>query len=120
MVSLFRNDDKDGYITVAAGREPHVNLFEMQGKTAGVAFVLKDIEIGLVEDPDSAPRWTGQQLRHSNRQPGKFECSGQTRTSLFQPNSGMPRYLGYFYDDGDTVLFDKNCRRLESIANSIR
>lgn len=120
VVSLFRNDDKYGYITVAAGREPRVNLFEMQGKTQGVALVLKDIKICLVEGADSAPSWTGQQLRHSSRQPGKFECSGQTRTSLFQPYSGMPRDLGYFYEDGDTVLFDKSRRRLERIANSIR
>ena len=120
VVSLYRNDDKFGYITVAAGREPKVNLFEMQGKNEGVALVLKDIRICLVEGADRAPRWSGQQLRHSNREPGKFECSGQTRTSLFQPYSGMPRNLGYYYEDGDTVLFDKDRRRLERIANQLR
>lgn len=120
VVSLYRNDDKYGFITVAAGREPKVNLFEMQGKNDGVALVLKDIRICLVEGADQAPRWTGQQLRHSNREPGKFECSGQTGTSLFQPYSGMPRNLGYYYEDGDTVLFDKDRLRLERIANQLR
>lgn len=120
VVSLYRNDNKYGFITVAAGREPRVNLFEMDGQTDGVALVLKDIWICLVEGADRAPRWTDQQLRHSEQQPGKFECSGQSRTSLFQPYSGMPRNLGYYYEDGDTVLFDKSRRRLERIANSIR
>jgi hypothetical protein len=116
VVSLYRNDNKYGYITVAAGREPRVNLFEVEGKNKGVALVLKDIRICLVEGADRAPRWTGQQLQHSNREPGKFEGSGQTRTSLFQPYSWMPRNLGYYYEDGDTVLFDKDRRRLERIA----
>lgn len=120
VVSLYRDGGKYGYITVAVGREPRVNLFEMEGETDGVALVLKDIRICLVEGADRAPQWTGQQLRHSNRQPGKFECSGQTRTSLFQPYSGMPRNLGYYYEDGDTVLFDQSLQRLERIADSIR
>jgi hypothetical protein len=120
VVSLYRNDNKYGYITVAAGREPRVNLFEVEGKNKGVALVLKDIRICLVEGADRAPRWTGQQLQHSNREPGKFECSGQTRTSLFQPYSGMPRNLGYYYEDGDTVLFDEDRRRLERIAKQLR
>lgn len=120
VVSLNRNDNKYGYITGAAGREPRVNLFEVEGKNKGVALVLEDIRICLVEGADRAPRWTGLQLQHSNREPGKFECSGQTRTSLFQPYSGMPRNLGYYYEDGDTLLFDKDRRRLERIAKQLR
>ena len=120
VVSLYRNNDKYGFITVAAGREPKLNMFELRGENKGVALVLKNIKICLVEGADQAPRWSGNQLRHSKRQPGKFECSGQTRGSLFQPQSGMPAQLGYYYEDGDTVLFDKSRRRLERIALQIR
>ncbi len=120
VVSLYRNASKHGYITVAAGREPKLNLFELKGQKRGTALVLKDIKICIVEGADRAPSWSGSQLNHSKSQPGRFECSGQTRGSLFQPHSGMPAGLGYYYQDGDAVLFDKNRKRLERIANLLR
>jgi len=49
-------------------------------------------------------------------QPGKFECSGSTRTSLFQAYSGMPGRLGIYFESGDTVLYDSDRQRLERIA----
>jgi len=117
LLQLYRANDSWGFVSISTGYSPVVNLFEVfNGDKTNYALVLKDVKICLVEGADKAPQWQGTQLRHSTRQPGKFECSGQTRGSLFQPYSGMPSALGIYFESGDTVLYDSDRQRLERIA----
>lgn len=117
LLQLYSGNNSWGFVSVSTGFSPIINLFEVfNGEQTNYALVLKDVKICLVEGADRAPQWSGSQLRHSTRQPGKFECSGQTRGSLFQPYSGMPGALGIYFESGDTVLYDSNRQRLERIA----
>ena len=121
LVSFYQSETgRYGYISVSSGRSPKINLFELEGRERGYALVLKGIKVCLVEGAKEPPKWTGKQLRHSRKGPGNFECSGSTRTSFFQPYSGMPGRLGYYFEDGDTVLYDADKRRLERIARLIK
>jgi len=118
LLQLYNASNNWGFISVSTGFSPIINLFEVfNGEQTNFALVLKDVKICLVEGADRAPEWQGTQLRHSTRQPGKFECSGQTRGSLFQPYSGMPGALGVYFESGDTVLYDSSRQRLERIAS---
>lgn len=118
LLQLYNASNNWGFISVSTGFSPIINLFEVfNGERTNFALVLKDVKICLVEGADRAPEWQGTQLRHSTRQPGKFECSGQTRGSLFQPYSGMPGALGVYFESGDTVLYDSSRQRLERIAS---
>lgn len=117
LLQLYSANNSWGFVSISTGYSPVVNLFEVfNGDETNYALVLKDVKICLVEGADKAPQWQGTQLRHSTRQPGKFECSGQTRGSLFQPYSGMPGALGIYFESGDTVLYDSDRQRLERIA----
>lgn len=117
LVKLYQSASEWGFVSISTGYSPVINLFEIfDGETDRYALVIKDAKICLVEGADRAPQWNGAQLRHSTVQPGKFECSGNTRTSLFQPYSGMPNRLGIYFESGDTVLYDSNRQRLERIA----
>lgn len=117
LLQLFTTGSSWGFISVSTGYTPIANLFELfDGEKSNFALVLKDVKICLVEGADRAPQWSGTQLRHSSVQPGKFECSGNTRTSLYQPYSGMPGRLGIYFESGDTVLYDSDRERLERIA----
>ncbi len=117
LLQLYESDNNWGFVSVSTGYSPIVNLFELfDGATTNYALVLKDVKICMVEGADRAPKWNGTQLLHSKIRPGKFECSGNTRTSLFQPYSGMPGRLGIYFESGDTVLYDSDRQRLERIA----
>lgn len=117
LLQLYQSDNNWGFVSVSTGYSPIVNMFELfDGQKTNYALVLKDVKICIVEGADRAPKWNGTQLLHSKVQPGKFECSGSTRTSLFQPYSGMPGRLGIYFESGDTVLYDSDRQRLERIA----
>ena len=117
LLQLYKSDTSWGFVSVSTGYSPIVNMFELfDGHKTNYALVLKDVKICMVEGADRAPKWNGTQLLHSKVQPGKFECSGSTRTSLFQAGSGMPGRLGIYFESGDTVLYDSDRQRLERIA----
>jgi len=117
LLKLFQSGRQWGFISVSTGYSPLINLFEVfDGSQTNYALVLKGVKICLVEGADRAPEWSGEQLRHSTLQPGNFECSASTRTSLFQPYSGIPNRLGIYFESGDTVLYDSDRQRLERIA----
>jgi len=117
LLQLYQSGTGWGFISVSTGYQPVVNMFEViDGEQTRYALVLKEVKICLVEGADRAPQWQGVSLRHSVRRPGNFECSGQTRGSLFRPGSGMPGRLGVYFESGDTVLYDANPQRLERIA----
>ena len=117
LLQLYKSDNSWGFVSVSTGYSPIVNMFELfDGHKTNYALVLKDVKICMVEGADRAPKWNGTQLLHSKVQPGKFECSGSTRASLFQPYSGMPGRLGIYFESGDTVLYDSDRQRLERIA----
>ncbi len=117
LLQLYTSGNRWGFITVSTGYSPIANLFEVfDGEQSNYALVLKDVKICLVEGADRAPQWSGSKLRHSAVQPGKFECSGSTRSSLYQPYSGMPGRLGIYFESGDTVLYDASRERLERIG----
>ena len=117
LLQLYKSDNSWGFVSVSTGYSPIVNMFELfDGHKTNYALVLKDVKICMVEGADRAPKWNGTQLLHSKVQPGKFECSGSTRTSLFQAYSGMPGRLGIYFESGDTVLYDSDRQRLERIA----
>jgi len=121
LVSFYQSQTGQyGYISVSSGRAPKLNLFELDGHELGYALVLKDMKVCLVEGAHEPPKWTGDKLRHSRKGPGNFECSGSTRTSFFQPYSGIPGRLGFYFEDGDTVLYDSDKQRLERIAQLIQ
>ena len=117
LLQLYKSDNSWGFVSVSTGYSPIVNMFELfDGHKTNYALVLKDVKICMVEGADRAPKWNGTQLLHSKVQPGKFECSGSTRASLFQPYSGMPGRLGIYFESGDTVLYDSDRQRLKRIA----
>lgn len=117
LLQLYQSGAGWGFISVSTGYQPVVNMFEViDGEQTRYALVLKEVKICLVAGADRAPQWQGVSLRHSVRRPGNFECSGQTRGSLFRSDSGMPVRLGVYFESGDTVLYDANPQRLERIA----
>ena len=79
--------------------------------------MLKRVRICLNTGADRAPVWQGNRWLFSSTQPGRFECSGQTKGSLFQLGSGLPGVLGPYAEAGDTVLYARDWSTLQQIAS---
>jgi len=120
-VSLY--DAENGrwaLVTAAVGSNAVMNAFDVVHKgEQGYALVLKRVRFCLVEGADQPPLWGGQGWLFSHTRPGRFECSGQTNGSLFQPYSGMPGALGVYFESGDTVLFDRRWPVLKQLAGQL-
>ncbi|MBP0049264.1 hypothetical protein H9C73_11000 [Marinobacterium sp. AK62] len=116
-LAIYRSQRDWGSVSVTAGRGSIMNAFRVQGGGRdGYALVLKQVRICLNADADNAPYWQSGRWVFSPSRPGRFECSGRTRGSLFQKGSGLPGLLGPYAEDGDTVLFDTDWTRLQQIA----
>lgn len=121
MLALFSNSGgRWGFVSVSVGQGSVMNLFQVQhrGET-GYALVLKRARICFNTGADQPPRWQGRSWSYS-RQPGQFECSGQTRGSLFQLGSGLPGALGPYAESGDTVLYSRDRQPLQQIASLLK
>lgn len=107
-------------VTAAVGSRALMHAFNVVNKgEQGYALVLKRVRLCLVEGADQPPLWGGQGWRFSQTRPGRFECSGQTNGSLFQPYSGMPGALGVYFETGDTVLYDRRWGILHQLASQL-
>lgn len=118
LMQLYQSGTAWGFVSISMATNPVLNAFELtdQQGSKSYALVLRNARICLDAGAARPPFWGGQSWIHSTVNPGKFECSGQTRGSLYQPNSGMPGRLGYYFASGDTVLYDKQQSRLQNIA----
>ncbi len=118
-LQLFQKENRWGFVSVVTGRNPIMNGFELTDEKGGksYALVLKNAKICLVAGAARAPFWGGSSWVHSTVNPGKFECSGQTRGSMFTPYSGMPGRLGVYFMSGDTVLYENSRENILNLAD---
>jgi len=121
MLALFRQQEGHwGFVSVNVAQRGVINLFELQHQNArGYALVLKRARICLNAGANRPPRWNGRGWDYS-LQSGRFECSGQTNGSLFQPGSGLPGALGPYAEAGDTVLYSRDRQSLQQIASLLK
>jgi len=118
LLVTYHNDRSWGSLSVTAGQGSIINAFRIQREgEQGYALVLKRVRICLNAGADRAPVWQGNRWLFSSTQPGRFECSGQTKGSLFQLGSGLPGVLGPYAEAGDTVLYDRDWSTLQQIAS---
>jgi hypothetical protein len=104
-------------VTLTAAPGAVMNAFDVvRNGQPGHALVLKNMRICLVEGADQPPVWGGTGWAFSKTGPGRFECSGQTNGSLYQPYSGMPGMMGVYAEAGDTVLYGERWPLLREIA----
>ncbi len=104
-------------VTLTAAPGAVMNAFDvLRNGQPGHALVLKNMRICLVEGADQPPVWGGTGWAFSKTGPGRFECSGQTNGSLYQPYSGMPGMMGVYAEAGDTVLYGERWPLLREIA----
>lgn len=118
LMQLYKAQDSWGFVSIVGGNQSIMNAFEL---TAGdgqksYALVLRGVRICLMAGADRAPFWGGASWVHSTINPGKFECSAQTRGSLYTPYSGMPGRLGIYFMTGDTVLYDTSFQTIQRLA----
>jgi len=107
-------------VTLSASPGAVMNAFDVvRNGQPGYALVLKQARICLVEGADQLPVWGGTGWAFSKTGPGRFECSGQTNGSLYQPYSGMPGLMGVYAESGDTVLYGESWPRLKAIASGL-
>lgn len=122
-VVLFRHLDNAkrwAMVTLSVSPGAVVNAFDVVRRgQPGYALVLKNARICLVEGADNPPVWGGNGWAFSQTGPGRFECSGQTKGSLYQPYSGMPGLMGVYAESGDTVLYGERWPVLRDIATGI-
>lgn len=119
VVVTMRNLDERRWSLVTLSVSPGavMNAFDVvRNGRPGYALVLKNARICLVEGADQPPVWGGTGWAFSKTGPGRFECSGQTNGSLYQPYSGMPGLMGVYAESGDTVLYGESWPRLKEIA----
>ncbi|WP_432697564.1 hypothetical protein ACQUQP_04220 [Marinobacterium sp. YM272] len=120
---LFRHlDDPNRWsmITLSVTPGAVMNAFDVVRRgQPGYALVLKNARICLVEGADNPPVWGGNGWAFSKTGPGRFECSGQTKGSLYQPYSGMPGMMGVYAESGDTVLYGERWPLLRDIATGM-
>ncbi len=118
LLVTYRNDQGWGSLSVTAGQGSLMNAFRVQRDgEQGYALVLKRVRICLNTGADQAPSWQGNRWAFSQTRPGRFECSAQTRGSLFQLGSGLPGGLGPYAESGDTVLYARDWSTLQQIAS---
>lgn len=120
LMMLYRQGNNWGSLAVTAAQGSIMNAFRVQreGETA-YALVFKRVRICLNAGADQPPRWQGGRWMFSQTRPGHFECSGQTRGSLFQLGSGLPGLLGPYVEAGDTVLYGRNWNELRTLATRL-
>ncbi|SEG87299.1 hypothetical protein [Marinobacterium lutimaris] len=122
-VILFRAlDDTQRWAMVTLSVQPGavMNAFDVvRNGQPGYALVLKNARICTVEGADNPPVWGGSGWAFSQTGPGRFECSGQTKGSLYQSYSGMPGMMGAYAESGDTVLYDERWPLLQAVANGM-
>lgn len=118
LMLLYRQGDVWGSLAVTAGRGSILNAFRIERNgTAEYALVLKRFRICLNAGADGAPQWHHGRWEFSSTRPGRFECSGRTNGSLFQPGSQIPGVLGPYAEDGDTVLYSRDWDTLGHLAS---
>ncbi len=118
LLVTYHNEQQWGSLAITAGQGSIINAFRVQrGDERGYALVLKRVRICLNTGADEAPSWQGTRWAFSPIQPGRFECSGQTKGSLFQLGSGLPGVLGPYAESGDTVLYALDWSTLQQIAS---
>ncbi|MDF2182316.1 hypothetical protein [Neptuniibacter sp. CAU 1671] len=110
-----------GYITTSATQSSVANAFQMENTPQGTlyALVIKQARICLTTQASGAPTWNGHKLVFAS-QPGFFECTGMTNSSLFQPGSSIPAMLGPYYGDGDTVLVFRDFATLNRVMSALK
>ena len=122
LVQVYRQNSGEswGYITTSATQGSVANAFQMENTPQGTlyALVLKQARICLATQASGAPAWNGHKLVFAS-QPGFFECTGMTNSSLFQPGSSIPAMLGPYYGDGDTVLVFKDFATLNRVMSAL-
>lgn len=122
VVTMRSRDTGERWAFVTASVAPGavMNAFNVvRDGEPGYALVLKRVRFCLVEGADQPPVWGGHGWAFSHTRPGRFECSGQTRGSLYQAYSGMPGLLGDYFQSGDTVLYDRHWGILLQIASNL-
>lgn len=118
LLVAYRDGERWGSVAVSAGRDSLVNAFRVRHRDEeGYALVLRRVRICLNTGADRAPQWQGSRWQFSPQQPGRFECSGQTNGSLFQPGSGLPGLLGPYVEAGDSVLYARDRASLHQLAS---
>lgn len=118
LMVTYHSDQDWGSLAVTAGQGSIMNAFRVQRDgEQGYALVLKRVRICLNTGADRAPSWQGGRWEFSSFKPGRFECSGQTKGSLFQLGSGLPGVLGPYAEAGDTVLYARDWSTLQQIAS---
>lgn len=118
LLVTYHNDQGWGSLSVTAGQGSIMNAFRVRrDDELGYALVFKRVRICLNTGADQAPSWQGNRWAFSRTRPGRFECSGQTRGSLFQLGSGLPGVLGPYAESGDTVLYARDWSTLQQIAS---
>lgn len=123
MVMMQHQQQAERWAMVSLSTTPGsvMNAFEVvRNGQPGYALVLKNTRICLVEGADQPPAWSDTGWRFSPTGAGRFECSGQTRGSLYQAYSGMPGLMGVYAEDGDTVLYAERWAPLRDIAAGLR
>ncbi|MBS98110.1 MAG: hypothetical protein CMI01_05485 [Oceanospirillaceae bacterium] len=123
MIVLMQHQNQPTWamVTFSVPAGAIMNAFDVQrnGQDA-YALVLKNARFCLVTGAGQPPVWGGSGWAFDKQQPGRFECSGQTRGSLYQSYSGMPGLLGVYAEDGDTVLFAERWSELQQIASGLK
>ncbi len=120
LMVLYRQGNSWGSLAVTAAQGSIMNAFRIQrGTNTDYALVFKRVRICLNAGADQAPRWQGGRWVFSPTGPGHFECSGQTRGSLFQLGSGLPGLLGPYVESGDTVLYGHSWNELRTLATRL-
>jgi len=120
VVMRHRDQAHWAMLTLTAAPGAVMNAFDVvRNSQPGYALVLKNMKICLVEGADKPPAWGSNGWRFSQTGPGRFECSGQTKGSLYQPYSGMPGLMGVYAEDGDAVLYGERWPELRDIASGL-
>lgn len=119
VIVMMQHQDQSRWamVTLTAAPGAVMNAFDVvRHGQPGYALVLKNMRVCLVEGADQPPVWGGSGWAFSKTGPGRFECSGQTNGSLYQPYSGMPGLMGVYAEAGDTVLYGERWSELRDIA----
>ncbi|MFW1677239.1 hypothetical protein ACFVYJ_05590 [Pontibacter sp. JAM-7] len=122
LVQIFQQTSGDawGYVTTSVTPTSVANAFKLDNTPQGTlyALVLKQARICLTTQANGAPTWSGSKLNFSS-QPGYFECTGLTNSTLFQPGSSIPAMLGPYYGEGDTVLIFRDFATLTRLMSAL-